>query len=141
LPGYKDFGFAVFKLKRSPRRFAGLLRRLVGAASREPLGVHPMAFDFPRRNPGLLYFPTLHIHDRQVHPHATFDHTLYCQPDEQTKGCFGGWEESLGPASGFMDAGRAEGVVSAVLPCWRMPLQGRLENKDALVGKGGAIPA
>jgi hypothetical protein len=83
LPAYRDFGFAVFKLKSSrARRAAALFRRLFGGGSSAnpsltkapwwptrlpPRQVHPMAFDFPRRNPDLLYFPTVHIHDRKVH--------------------------------------------------------------------------
>ena len=62
LPAYQDFGFAVFKLKPT-------------AAPQE---VHPVAFEFPRRN-DLLYFPTLHIHDGEIHPDSQFDHMLYCQ--------------------------------------------------------------
>src|SRR5207302_5703077 len=45
LPGYKTYGFAVFKLKP-------------GAMT-----VHPMAFSFPRQNINSLFFPTVHIHD------------------------------------------------------------------------------
>src|SRR5262245_21623687 len=45
LPAYKDYGFAVFKLKPTARE------------------VHPMAFEFPRANPKQLFFPTVHIHD------------------------------------------------------------------------------
>ena len=42
LPGYKTYGFAVFKLKP-------------GAMT-----VHPMAFSFPRQNTNTLFFPTVH---------------------------------------------------------------------------------
>lgn len=61
LPGYADYGFAVFKLKS-------------GNAPR-----HPMAFAFPTSRPGHVFFPTLHIHDGEVHAKAEFDHVLYAQ--------------------------------------------------------------
>ncbi len=141
LPDYQDFGFAVFKLKETRARGrSGLVGRLL-PRTLKTLRVHPMAFTFPRRNPDLLYFPTVHIHDRQVHPYATFDHMLYCQPDAGLLGYLQGWEESFGPASRFMRIEQTEGIVEPTAPCWRRPLVGRLENKDALVGEQGTMPA
>jgi hypothetical protein len=144
LPAYHDYGFAVFKLKASDSPwFGGGLRKLLGRpkdGKRKALGVHPMAFLFPRRNPELLYFPTVHVHDREVHAHAMFDHTLYCQPDDVMDGYLQGWERSLLPPSRFMDIDRAQGIVDPRYCCWRCPLEGRLENKDTLVGKGGTLP-
>src|SRR3954469_21151692 len=58
---YRDWGFAVFKLKPGQKR------------------VHPIAFSFPRRDMQRLFFPTLHIHHRSVEHSARFDHALYCQ--------------------------------------------------------------
>jgi hypothetical protein len=139
LPAYRDFGFAVFKLKGSPQR-SGIFHRLRRRPP-EPSKVHPMAFEFPRRNPDLLYFPTVHIHDRQVHPQAHFDHMLYCQPGHETEGSLEGWEESSGPAAAFMAAERTGGTVDPDRPCWRRPLEGYLENRDTLVGKEGSVPA
>src|SRR5262245_34353387 len=52
LPAYKEFGFAVFKLKSGEKE------------------IHPMAFEFPRRNKKELFFPTVHIHDGKVHKSA-----------------------------------------------------------------------
>ena len=102
--------------------------------------VHPMAFEFPRRNPDLLYFPTVHVHDRKVHPHAMFDHVLYCQPDPGMDEYLQDWEKSFGPTSRFMNVARSEGIVDPNHHCWRRPLEGRLKNTDALVGKGGSVP-
>jgi hypothetical protein len=145
LPAYRDYGFAVFKLKGSAPAEGGLLRRLVGGRparkAPEPRGVHPMAFEFPRRNPDLLYFPTVHVHDRQVHPQAQFDHLLYCQPAPGNEEFLDGWEESDGPASGFMDTARTEGIVDPAAPCWRLTLKGALRNQDTLLGRGGSLPA
>ena len=61
LPAYRDFAFAVFKLKPGSKK------------------THPIAFTFPRRNRGELFFPTVHVHDGTAPPQAVFDHFLYCQ--------------------------------------------------------------
>jgi hypothetical protein len=144
LPAYRDFGFAVFKLRGSSSPSGGFLRGLFrgrrAPGRSEQRRVHPMAFEFPRRNPELLYFPTVHIHDRHVHPHASFDHMLYCQADAGMEAYLGGWDESSGPASTFMNTARTEGIVAPDGPCWRRPLKGRLKNRDTLVGKGGSVP-
>jgi hypothetical protein len=125
LPIYCDYGFAVFKLK------GGLKRQ----------DVHPMAFEFPRRNPELLYFPTVHIHDRQVHSDAQFDHMLYCQAGADLTDYLEDWRQSNDIASAFMDIDRTEGIVDPNLHCWRRALEGQRENADTLVGKNGSIPA
>ena len=57
-----------------------------------------MAFSFPRRDPGQLFFPTLHVHDGQVHETAAFDHTLYCQLDAPAGPMQ--WERSAALATG-----------------------------------------
>lgn len=142
LPAYRDYGFAVFKLKASATRgFAGVRRKRFGGSVRKPRRVHPMAFTFPRRNPELLYFPTLHVHDREVHPDAIFDHMLYCQPGVGMDDYLQAWERSDRPASGFMTIANAEGVVDPDDYCWRRPLEGRLGNEDTMVGRGGSIPS
>lgn len=64
IPAYKDYGFAVFQLKAK------------GNSQTTP---HPMAFEFPTRMPDRLFFPTVHIHDGQVHSTEDFDHALYAQ--------------------------------------------------------------
>src|SRR5262245_14291589 len=64
LPQYKEFGFAVFKLKKPEK---------------DMQKVHPMAFEFPRADKGILFFPTVHIHDGTVPAKAHFDHSLFCQ--------------------------------------------------------------
>ena len=125
LPAYSEYGFAVFKLK----------------GGSNPHDVHPMAFKFPRRNPELLYFPTVHVHDRKVHSSAQFDHMLYCQADPDMDEYLQGWDKSFHRASEFMDIARTAGLVDPTLPCWRRPLAGRRENRDTLIGKTGSVPA
>jgi hypothetical protein len=65
LPKYHDYGFVVCKLKP-------------GAKS-----IHPIAFEFPSREPEKLFFPTLHIHNGRVESKVKFDHILYCQTNGQ----------------------------------------------------------
>lgn len=71
LPGYRDHGFAVFRINPAKN-----------------LPIHPMAFRFRTRDPRRLFFPTVHVHDGKVHPNAGFDHVLYWQgsppgPDDE----------------------------------------------------------
>ena len=124
LPAYNDFGFAVFKLKGGSQ-----LRT-----------VHPMAFEFPCRNPNLLYFPTIHIHDGQLHSDAHFDHMLICQVTPELVGYVDGWRPSDDKASAFMDLSRSDCIVDGNARCWYRGLTGRLENKDTLVGVNGSVP-
>ncbi len=109
LPEYDDFGFAVFKLRADAHT------------------VHPLAFEFPTRNPQLLYFPTVHIHDGHVAEEANFDHDLYCQARA-------GWLRSYNGAGSFMDMERAQGVVDPNERISRMTVQGMHPNSDILVG-------
>jgi hypothetical protein len=145
LPTYSDYGFAVFKLKGSQSAPAGgVYRRLFGRTSPETRPdlqrVHPMAFEFPRRNPDVLYFPTVHIHDREVHSRAMFDHMLYCQPEPAVEEYMEDWQTSAGPAGAFVDVKQAGELIAADQPCRRRPLIGQLENKDTLIGKMGFVP-
>ncbi|AKF11634.1 hypothetical protein DB32_008783 [Sandaracinus amylolyticus] len=67
LPRYEDWGFAVFTLKKGDHR------------------VHPMAFRFPTRDAARTFFPTVHVHDGEVHEQAEFDHELYWQGERGTE--------------------------------------------------------
>jgi hypothetical protein len=109
LPDYKDYGFAVFKLKPGEKK------------------VHPMAFEFPRADPRRLFFPTVHIHDGKVHKTASFDHVLYCQvKGEDIKF----WKESPSLAGTFMKIARTAGIVDKDAHVYRLMLKGRKTNQD-----------
>lgn len=114
LPAYKDFGFAVFKLKEGEKK------------------IHPMAFEFPRANPDELFFPTVHIHDGKVHEKADFDHALYCQKQRVTQR-LPGWDESAWPAADFMKVAKAEGLVDGAAHVYRLKMHGSHKNADVLV--------
>jgi hypothetical protein len=118
LGDYRDWGFAVFKLKPGHQN------------------VHPMAFTFPRRDPQTLFFPTVHIHDGKVHPEADFDHTLYCQlregepmkhSDEHE------WRESPAHARSFIKTWKSLGIVEPDAHCFRTTMRGDLPNKDTII--------
>lgn len=122
IPQYRDYGFAVFKLKPGNHR------------------IHPMAFDFPRRNPHELFFPTVHIHDGKVHEIADFDHLLFLQRQDTdpmlsidpalTKGT---WFESEQPAKFFVDIEKTQGIVLPDLHLYRVRIFGDRPNKDVVI--------
>jgi hypothetical protein len=113
LPTYKEFGFAVFKLKAGEKQ------------------IHPMAFDFPRRDKSHLFFPTVHIHDGKVHKTAKFDHALYCQRSARENVMR--WTESRRPAQFFMKIDKAQGILDKNVHVHRLFLRGRLTNRDTLL--------
>lgn len=119
LPHYADYGFAVFKLKQGMRK------------------IHPMAFAFPRRNPGELFYPTVHIHDGQVRDKAHFDHTLYCQTPQRQEGWMISSDELPAihptPAGRFMDIAQAQGVLDPEAPVQLNSLFGMLTNRDVVI--------
>jgi hypothetical protein len=117
LPGYADWGFAVFKLR--------------GDAGRQK-SVHPMAFEFPRRDPKQIFFPTVHVHDGEVHAEARFDHVLYCQMRAETSDV-SEWDRSDGPLDRFVDVERARGLVDGSSLCFRRELRGPLPNRDQVL--------
>jgi hypothetical protein len=115
LPACADYGFAVFKLKSGDAK------------------IHPMAFSFPRRDPRSLFFPTVHIHDGEVHSRAKFDHTLYCQPGEAERPTIHDWRESDADARRFMKVDKTKGLLLADQHCYQKQLRGMLPNRDTLV--------
>lgn len=93
LPLYKDFGFAVFKLRKGHQH------------------LHPMAFRFPSRVPGKIFFPTVHIHDGKVHEMEDFDHTLYAQAWKTAVIKGPQWEESEKNAGQFVNLRKSKDFV------------------------------
>lgn len=115
LGAYADFGFVVFQLRKGEQ------------------DVHPMAFSFPTRHADKLFFPTVHVHDGEVHEKADFDHTLYCQIER--KGLFSmlSWNESLKPAIVFTMAGKAQGLLNPAAHVFRHTIKGIEKNEDILL--------
>lgn len=115
LPQYKDFGFAVFKLKKT---------------GKDTSKVHPMAFEFPRSDKRVLFFPTVHIHDGKVSARAGFDHALYCQVTGEAPMR---WEETDGLADTFVKVKETLGIVDGNAHVYRKEMRGTFDNKDVLV--------
>ncbi len=115
LPQYKDFGFAVFKLKKPEK----------GQSK-----VHPMAFEFPRADKKVLFFPTVHIHDGKIHEKAGFDHSLFCQVSGEAPLK---WDESEKLADQFVKVKEAQGIVDGNAHVYRKLMKGTIDNKDVLV--------
>lgn len=116
LPLYQDYGFAVFKLRKGEQT------------------VHPMAFTFPTRHPDKLFFPTVHIHDGQVHAKEEFDHELYCQMNRGGMFAMMPWEESEGPANGFSKPSESEGLLIGDKHVYRKTIHGVRKNEDVILG-------
>jgi hypothetical protein len=114
LPAYSDYGFAVFKLKAAHK------------------AVHPMAFSFPSALAGRVFFPTLHIHDGQIHDEEDFDHTLYVQGDSLDLNR-GGWQESPGLPVSKVRCGLTHGMIRPEQHVYRNILHGRLKNGDIII--------
>lgn len=130
LPQYADWGFCVFKLIDLRTSWFG---RWFGG--RKPRTIHPMAFEFPRRDPSRLFFPTLHVHDGEVHPHADFDHTLYYQAERALQPTVEAWTAQTSPtvAAEFVDVARCAGLVDGAAPVHRLLITGTQPNTDVLL--------
>lgn len=116
LPAYKNYGFAVFKLKKGNSK------------------IHPMAFTFPSEvaKEAKLYFPTVHIHDGEVHEKEEFDHLLYAQT--WTGAAMPGrtWQESSQLASQFSKVEKAKGLIWKEGHVYRREMKGKLKNEDVI---------
>src|SRR5690606_14273302 len=133
LPQLADWGFCVFQLRDVEP--PGLWARIRG---RRPLPhpIHPMAFEFPRRDPAALFFPTVHVHDGAVHPEARFDHVLYVQAPQGRAPTEDGWQPSMGPLSSTASVARSGGVLLEGQPGWRRQIAGMQPNRDVQVTLG-----
>ncbi len=129
LPQYDDYGFAVFKLQAGAKN------------------IHPLAFEFPRRDPLELFFPTVHVHDGSVDTQAHFDHSLYCQVAEPQPGWLVSSDELSSetappiPAGQFMDIPRSLGIVEPQAFIQMKRLRGMHANEDVILPAGGPARA
>jgi hypothetical protein len=114
LPGYHDHGFAVFRLPPGATR------------------IHPMAFRFRTRHPDRVFFPTVHVHDGEVHETAAFDHRLYYQlPIDRP--ARPGEERSARPASDFVADAHTKSCIRMKDPVYRQTIHGDRPNRDTFV--------
>jgi hypothetical protein len=129
IPGYESFGFAVFQL---------------AAGSLKP---HPMALEFQSDRQD-LFFPTVHIHDGELHESEDFDHILYMQHAGLDSRVYGyqnahvkdkstGLERSKFPMAQFVKVEESQGLVDGDLLLHRTSLRGKLPNVDTVFSVGG----
>lgn len=129
IPKYAEYGFAVFQL---------------AAGSLKP---HPMAFEF-QSDRDAVYFPTLHIHDGEIHDTEEFDHVLYVQHAGFDSRVYGyqnsnvvdkstGLIRSKYLANRFCDVGRAAGLMDGDLLIHRKLIRGNLPNRDTEIATYG----
>ncbi len=126
IPGYADYSFAVFQLKS------------LGGT------VHPIAMEFQTRWPEQIFFPTVHIHDGEVHDKEHFDHLVYLQNSAWDDGVLPyASPEASDPATKFVrskwlakqfiNMGKANGLVAADQLVHRKAMQGYLPNSDTII--------
>jgi len=118
---YSDFSFAVFKLK---------------AGSNQE--VHPMAFRFCTAQPDRVFYPTVHVHDGEMHETEHFDHSIYTQiPTDRTEievdearkdGTSTPSDERL---TQHLSIKESQGILSNDYG-FRMKFKGRYRNQDVL---------
>ena len=111
-------------------------------AAPPPVQTHPIAFRFPRRDPGPLFFPTMHVHDGSWQPVATFDHLIYAQrrrpaahPLRRLRGRYGRYPTARPspprrrppPAAARRAAGPAPGAARRVRKCRHGPARSSRE--------------
>lgn len=107
-----------------------------------------MAFSFASRYAKTLFFPTVHIHDGQVHANEDFDHDLYWQPQPVPRflGVFPARQpvpnnaeyvrNSDGTLGNFVNRVRAKGLIAPDGTGIKARLSGTLQNRDTLIADG-----
>jgi len=122
IPKYVNYGFAVFQL---------------ASGSLKP---HPMAFEFEGASES-IFFPTLHIHDGEIHDAEDFDHVLYMQHAGFDSRVYGyensdvadrstGLVRSKYAAKQFCDIPASSGIVDGELLVHRRVIRGEKPNVD-----------
>jgi hypothetical protein len=146
LPQYRDWGFAVFQLKDFAGERDGVLAKIKRAFGSETKKrettqetIHPMAFTFPRRDTSTVFFPTMHVHDGQVHDSARFDHTLYVQHDGDLSSQ--GWHAGLAPSQVGVDVSKSKELVEPFVKMQSRGLHGDRKNEDTWIRVESPIDA
>lgn len=130
IPSYDGYGFAVFQLDE--------------AASK----THPMAMEFESSLKEKVFFPTLHIHDGEIHKLEDFDHYLFMQHAgfDSIVGAYDGPKHedpktgmvrSKEMAGQFTKPDKSRGLIDANLLLHRKRMHGKLANQDKIVRAAG----
>lgn len=132
LAAQRGYGYAVVQLAATGTGWWRWLRRKVRSLA-------PVALSFPTRDPGRVFFPTVHVHDGTVPTHADFDHLLYWQGGPIVRDQPMVWGEPMSvsaPLGTTVDAARAGGLIDPDQPAQRRALGGRLPNADTWIDLG-----
>ena len=106
-----------------------------------------MAFEFHSRHDD-LFFPTIHIHDGEIHESEKFDHILYMQHAGLDSRVYGyenshiadkstGLIRSKYVASRFCDVDKSAGLIDGNLLLHRKIIRGTLPNSDTTFAFAG----
>ncbi len=128
--GYEGYGYAVFQLDEEAGK------------------THPMAMEFETTLKQKVFFPTLHIHDGEVHSHESFDHYLFLQHAgfDSVVGAYDGPKtedsktrmvRSKLDAGAFTKADKSNGLIVPELLLHRKRLRGMLRNEDVVFRAAG----
>ncbi len=118
VPHYRNYGFAVFKIRKGDTR------------------AHPMAMAFETRDSARLFFPTLHVHDGTLHQKAHFNHELFAQGSASA---FEDWESAVDQVKEVMKLKTAfredqsKGIIDAEARVFKYVIRGRQKNQDTWV--------
>jgi hypothetical protein len=116
LPQYNKSGFAVIKIQPGKQQ------------------LRPIVFDFPRRDPKQLFFPTLQVLDGRFHETEVFDHALYSQPSANNENAkLKEWYESRRPADFYIRTTKTQDVVDADAHVYVRRMIGKLKNVDVIL--------
>lgn len=91
-----------------------------------------MAFRFRTRHPDRVFFPTVHVHDGEVHETADFDHQLYYQLANE-RSAHSNEEKSPEATAAFVSEAQAKALVRMSGHLYRQTLRGERPNVDTFV--------
>lgn len=94
----------------------------------------PVDFVSSTRHADKLFFPTVHIHDGEVHEKEEFDHALYCQVERTGLFALTRWDESPGVAASFSKPAKSQGLLDKDKHVYRRRMSGMIENEDVFLG-------
>lgn len=112
LPQYEDYGFVVFKLRKGEVK------------------IHPMAFWFSTTESSRLYFPTVHVHDGEVHEYDDFNHVLYAQGEHINTDRFKATQGIVGSDALKAIEERSQSLLSADSEIYKQRIDGQHKNED-----------
>lgn len=120
LPEYSDYGFVVVKMKKGENK------------------PHAVFARFPTRDPSVIFFPTVHVHDGVVEAVADdFDHELYTQGGKHGNTSWHGedvwFTRNIEPAWRHVQVEKTAGLILSKSAVSKAHVSGRHVNRDIVV--------